>query len=102
MISIVDDDKSVRNATSILLGCLGYATVTFASVEEFLQSGRLSETACLITDVQMPSMREVDLQNHLIAIRNTTPVNFIIGFPDESGCFEIRGDVTWAPHLDRG
>ncbi len=83
-ISIVDDDKSVRNATRTLLECLGYATATFASAEEFLQSGRLRETDCLIADVQMPGMSGVDLQNHLIASGDTTPVIFITGFPDES------------------
>lgn len=84
MISIVDDDKSVRNATRTLLECLGYATVTFASAEEFLQSGRLREIDCLIADVQMPGMSGVDLQNHLIASGDTTPVIFITGFPNES------------------
>ncbi len=53
MISIVDDDKSVREAANMLIKSLGYATATFASAEEFLESGRLRNTACLITDVQM-------------------------------------------------
>ncbi len=84
VISIVDDDKSVREATRTLLECLGYATATFASAEEFLQSGRLRETDCLIADVQMPVMSGVDLQNLLIASGDTTPVIFITGFPNES------------------
>ncbi len=82
MISIVDDDKSVRSATRTLLECLGYTTATFAS--EFLQSGRLRETDRLIADAQMPGMSGLDLQNHLIASGDTTPVIFITGFPDES------------------
>jgi CheY-like chemotaxis protein len=53
MISIVDDDKSVREAESSLIKSLGYATKAFASAEEFLESDRLRDTACLITDVQM-------------------------------------------------
>ncbi len=84
MISIVDDDKSVRDATRTLLECLCYAAATFASAEEFLRSGRLRETDCLIADVQMPVMSGVDLQNLLIASGDTTPVIFITGFPDES------------------
>jgi len=83
MISIVDDDKSVRNAAGALLRSLGYSTATFASAEEFLQSGRLQETACLITDVQMPGMSGVDLQNHLIASGDRTPVIFVTAFPEQ-------------------
>jgi FixJ family two-component response regulator len=84
MISIVDDDRSVRNAARTLLRSLGYSTATFASAEEFLQSGRLQETACLITDVQMPGMSGVDLQNHLIAKGDKTPVIFVTAFPEDS------------------
>jgi FixJ family two-component response regulator len=84
MISIIDDDKSVRDAANMLLKSLGYPTVTFASAEEFLQSGRLHDTGCLITDVQMPGMSGVDLQNHLIASGHCTPVIFITAYPNEA------------------
>ncbi len=84
MISIIDDDDTVRNATGTLLECLGYATATFASAEEFVQSGRLQETDCLITDVQMPGMSGMELQNHLIASDDTTPMIFITAFNEES------------------
>jgi FixJ family two-component response regulator len=67
MISIVDDDKSVRESANSLIRSLGYATATFASGEEFLESGLLSDTECLITDVQMPGMSGVELQSRLIA-----------------------------------
>ncbi|MGB7097215.1 MAG: response regulator, partial [Xanthobacteraceae bacterium] len=60
MISIIDDDKSVRDAANMLLKSLGYVTATFASAEDFLQSGRLHDTACLISDVQMPGMGGVE------------------------------------------
>jgi FixJ family two-component response regulator len=83
MISIVDDDKSVREAAKMLIKSLGYATATFASAEEFLQSGRLCETACLITDVQMPGMSGVDLQSHLTANGHRTPVIFVSAYPEE-------------------
>ncbi len=82
MISIVDDDRSVREAARRLVKSLGYATATFASAEEFLQSGRLQETDCLITDVQMPGMSGVDLQDHLAASGDTTPVIFVTAFPE--------------------
>jgi FixJ family two-component response regulator len=84
MISIVDDDSSVRAAANILVKSLGYATATFASAEEFLESGRLGDTACLITDVQMPGMSGVDLQSHLIANGHCTPVIFVTAYPEEA------------------
>jgi FixJ family two-component response regulator len=83
MISIVDDDKTVRESANSLIRSLGYATATFASGEEFLKSGRLSDTECLITDVQMPGMSGVDLQSRLIANGNRTPVIFVTANPDE-------------------
>ena len=84
MISIVDDDKSVREAAKMLIRSLGYATATFASAEEFLESGRLRDTACLITDVQMPGMSGVDLQSHLVANGHCTPVILVTAYPEES------------------
>jgi FixJ family two-component response regulator len=83
VISIVDDDKSVREAEGSLVESLGYVTKTFASAEEFLASGRLHDTACLITDVQMPGMSGVDLQSRLIANGHRTPVIFVTANPDE-------------------
>jgi FixJ family two-component response regulator len=87
MISIVDDDKSIREAAKTLVRSLGYSAATFSSAEEFLESGRLDETSCLITDVQMSGMSGVDLQNHLIAKGDCTPVIFVTAFP-ESGLRE--------------
>ena len=83
MISIVDDDKSVREAANSLIRSLGYATATLASGEEFLRSGCLSDTECLITDVQMPGMSGVDLRSRLIANGNRTPVIFVTAHPEE-------------------
>jgi FixJ family two-component response regulator len=83
MISIVDDDKSVRESANSLIRSLGYATATFASGEEFLESGCLSDTECLVTDVRMPGMSGVDLQSRLIANGNRTPVIFVTANPDE-------------------
>ena len=84
MISIVDDDKSVRELANSLIRSLGYATATFASGEEFLESGCLSDTECLITDVRMPGMSGVDLQSRLIANGNRMPIIFVTADPDES------------------
>jgi FixJ family two-component response regulator len=85
MIAIVDDDKAVREATEALLRSLGYHASTFASAEEFLQSEQVSNTSCLITDVQMPpGLSGVDLQDRLIARGHRIPIIFITGYPDDS------------------
>lgn len=83
MISILDDDKSVRESANSLIRSLGYATATFASGEEFLESGCLSDTECLVTDVRMPGMSGVDLQSRLIENGNRTPIIFVTATPDE-------------------
>jgi FixJ family two-component response regulator len=83
MISIVDDDRSVRKAAELLVKSLGHATATFASAEEFLESGHLADTTCLITDVQMPGMSGVELQSHLAANGHRTPVILVTAFPEE-------------------
>jgi FixJ family two-component response regulator len=86
VISIVDDDESVREATKSLVRSLGYHAETFSSAEEYLGSGRLYETSCLIADVQMPGMSGVDLQARLMASGHRTPVIFITAFPEERIC----------------
>ena len=83
MISIVDDDPFVRQATDSLVRSLGYRSETFASAEEFLQSSYIHETAGLIRDVQMPGMSGVDLQRLLIAQGDRIPMIFITAYFDE-------------------
>ena len=83
IVSIVDDDESVRVATTKLVRVHGFMAHGFASAEEFLQSPRAKETSCLITDVRMPGMSGVDLQSHLIAQGRRVPVIFITAFPEE-------------------
>lgn len=84
MISIVDDDKSVREATKGLVRSLGYVAVAYASAEEFLQSNRVDETRCLITDMRMPGLSGVELQNLLIEQGRRIPMIFITAFIVES------------------
>jgi FixJ family two-component response regulator len=83
VISIVDDDPSIREATKGLVRSLGYGAAAFASAEDFLQSDHVNDTACLITDVQMPGLSGVELQNRLIVQGNCTPIIFITAFPEE-------------------
>ncbi len=84
MISIVDDDESMREATKGLVRSLGYRAATFASAEEFLQSDSIDSTSCLIADVQMPGLSGIDLQRRLIAQGTRMPTIFITAFPEES------------------
>ena len=67
MISIIDDDRSVREAVKSLIRSLGYEAVTFASAEEYLGADGAHDSECIITDVQMPGMTGIDLQDRLIA-----------------------------------
>ena len=83
MISIVDDDESVREATRSLIRSLGYTVLTFTSAEEYLRSDRKHDTACLISDVMMPGMSGIELQQRLIADGHRTPIIFMTAHPEE-------------------
>jgi len=84
LISIVDDDASVRVGTDNLLSSHGYRVRTFASAEEFLQSSCLNDSSCVIADVQMPAMSGLDLLMHMRAHGYDAPFIFITAFPEES------------------
>jgi FixJ family two-component response regulator len=96
VITIVDDDPSVRAGIARLLRSLGYSAYAFASATEFLLSPQLSDTACLIADVEMPGMSGVELQEHLIAHGHSTPIVFITAFPEG----RIRDRVMSAGAVD--
>jgi CheY-like chemotaxis protein len=83
MISIVDDDPFVRQATDGLVQSLGYRAATFTSADDFLQSCYIHETSCLICDVQMPGLSGVDLQRVLIAQGHRVPMIFITAYFNE-------------------
>lgn len=82
-IAIVDDDPSVRQATSSLIRSLGMQAATFASAEDYLAALGTSAVDCLITDVQMDGIGGVELYQILRERGNATPVIFITAFPDE-------------------
>jgi FixJ family two-component response regulator len=84
MISIVDDDEVVREATADLVSSLGYPTRTFVSGEAFLEAGQLEHTSCLITDLQMPGLNGLELQSRLHDEGHRIPVIFITAFPTAS------------------
>jgi len=83
IISIVDDDPSVRAAMSSLVRSLGYKSCLFKSAEEFLTSPRLRDAACLIADVQMHGMSGLELQDELAVRRPDMPVIIITAFPEQ-------------------
>jgi FixJ family two-component response regulator len=84
LIAIVDDDESVRNAAKALVRSLGYHASTFASANEFLKSKQVHDTSCIVTDVQMPVLSGIDLQDSLIARGHRIPIIFMTGYPDDS------------------
>lgn len=84
LISIIDDDDMVRAATEGLIQSLGFDTRTFSSAELFMQSPSLSESACLILDVQLPKMNGIELQERLHRLGLHIPIIFITAYPDET------------------
>ena len=83
LISIVDDEELARDGLRELVESLGYKTNVFQSAEHFLRSSLLTETTCLITDVQMPGLSGLELQEALHSLGNQTPVIVITGYPNE-------------------
>jgi FixJ family two-component response regulator len=83
LISIVDDDDSLRNSLNNLLRSVGYRLADFPSAEEFLNSSELHDTACLILDVRMPGMSGLDLQRQLVANNSRIPIIFITSHGDD-------------------
>jgi FixJ family two-component response regulator len=83
LISVVDDDESVRESLSGLIRSVGFGVMVFASAEEFLSSNRLLDTDCLILDVRMPGMNGLELQRRLATSHMSIPVIFITAHGDE-------------------
>lgn len=83
-ISIVDDDASVREALKGLMRSVGRDVDAFGSAEEFLNSGRLRETACLILDIRLPGMDGFELQERLKKEPRPIPIIFVSGHADEA------------------
>jgi FixJ family two-component response regulator len=84
LISIVDDDESVRESLPDLLTELGFTAQAFSSAEAFLESGDLNQTRCLILDIAMPSMSGPDLQRELTLRKHAIPIIFITAHSDEN------------------
>jgi FixJ family two-component response regulator len=83
LVVIVDDDELMRSALHGLMKAAGFQALTFASAEEFLNSGEQERTACLIADIRMPGMSGLDLQSQLNRDRIRIPIIFITARGDE-------------------
>ena len=84
LVSVVDDDESVRESLPDLLREFGFAAQAFASAEEFLASDCVGQTGCLILDIAMPGMSGLDLQQELSLRRQEIPIVFITADADET------------------
>ena len=84
LVSVVDDDESVRESLPDLLRQLGFITQAFSSAEEFLASDIVGETKCLILDIAMPGMSGPELQQELVRRRQEIPIVFITAQSDET------------------
>jgi FixJ family two-component response regulator len=84
LVSVVDDDESVRESLPDLLRELGYSVSVFRSAEGFLASASIVETGCLILDIAMPGMTGLDLQRELAARGREIPIIFITAQADET------------------
>jgi FixJ family two-component response regulator len=83
LVSVVDDDESIRESLPDLLRELGLAVEVFASAEDFLASGHLGQTRCLLLDVAMPGMSGVELYEELARRGHAIPVVFITAQQDD-------------------
>jgi FixJ family two-component response regulator len=84
LVSIVDDDASVRLSTRRLIRSLGFSAEAFGSAEEFLASGQAARTACLILDVRMPGLDGLELQRRLRADGLQIPIVFLTGLASDA------------------
>jgi len=94
LISIVDDDESVRQGLSRLLTSVGFAVSTFASAEEYLSSDQLERPDCLILDIRMSGLSGIELQRQLVANHSEVPVIFITAHEEETERVQaLEGDA---------
>lgn len=84
LVSVIDDDESVRESLPDLLREFGFAAHAFSSAEAFLRSDDISETRCLILDIGMPGMTGPDLQHELKLLRRQIPIVFVTAQRDEA------------------
>jgi FixJ family two-component response regulator len=95
MISIVDDDESAREGLIDLVKSMGFVAEAFQSAEDFLKSGQLHRTSCLIVDVQMPEITGLELHSRLVASGSAVPTVLITAFPNaKDRALALQSGVT--------
>jgi len=92
LISVVDDDESIRDSTRTLLRSAGYDVATFESGELFLESGALPETRCLVLDIRMPGMSGLELQRRVNLSDSRVPIIFVTA-PDDKANRKLAIDA---------
>ena len=92
LVSVVDDDESVRESLPDLLREFGFAVRAFSSAEEFLASDCKDQTKCLILDVGMPGMTGPELQHELKQRGQKIPIIFITALRDETIRSQVLGE----------
>jgi FixJ family two-component response regulator len=92
-VSVIDDEASVRRATSSLLRSLGFSVETFVSAEEFLNSEFAMTTSCIVSDVHMQGMSGIDLYTHLQSRESKIPFIFITAFAEQAVRQRVGQDV---------
>ena len=92
LVSVVDDDESVRESLPDLLGELGFAARAFDSGEAFLASESLQQTECLLLDIAMPGMSGFDVKRELVVRHHQIPIVFITAHKDETTRPGVLGD----------
>ena len=95
LISVIDDDQSVREGLSRLLISAGFAVKTFESAEKYLGSDQPGKTDCLLLDLRMPGMSGIELQRKLVASHSEIPVIFITAHEEETERAQgLQGDAS--------
>src|SRR5712692_2982903 len=89
LVSVVDDDESVRESLPDLLRAFGFMSQAFSSAEEFLASELVGQTECLLLDIAMPGMSGPALQQELLRRRRRIPIVFITAHADENICAQV-------------
>jgi FixJ family two-component response regulator len=89
LVSVVDDDESVRESLPDLLREFGFRAAAFSSAEQFLDSGLIAETECLVLDINMPAMKGPDLERELARRGQPIPIIYITALKSET----VRPDV---------
>jgi FixJ family two-component response regulator len=83
LISVVEDDQPFRESMRKLMTVLGYTVEAFSSAADFLKSPLVAETACLVSDVQIPGMSGIELHRHLVQAGHAIPTILVTAYPDE-------------------